>query len=158
MPDQSVLAQNFSVTYPFLIDYDRVESVVIYEGFRTVGTDYTACANMIPPPPDFPSDWSAMIEANFVDRGLTFTMRQLYSQSLNKVGYADPQGQPALSGMLSPAVELWWHTQPADAALAWMPLLLNLNMTFHYACMFNLIEGKIIADIESLAKPRCPFH
>lgn len=40
-------------------------------------------------------DWSALIEANFPDRGLTFPFRQLYSQSLNMVRHV--HGAPSAS-------------------------------------------------------------
>ena len=50
-----VCLQNFTVTYPFLIDYDSVEAVVVYSGFASTGSNFVACANMTPPPPDFPT-------------------------------------------------------------------------------------------------------
>ena len=77
--------QNFTMNLTFLIDYDAVQSVAIYSGLQTAGQGFVGCSLMIPPPPDFPSDWSALVEANFANWGLTFTTRQLYSKSLNKV-------------------------------------------------------------------------
>lgn len=91
-PDVQLLGQfqvsegmrTFTVTYPFLIDYDAVQSLALYAGNLSTGPGLAACANWLPPRPDFPSDWSSMIETTSVDRGTTFVLRQLYSQTLNK--------------------------------------------------------------------------
>ena len=47
----SLLLQKVSGVLPFLIDYDDAASVVILTNGGTV----VACANLIPPPPDFPT-------------------------------------------------------------------------------------------------------
>ncbi|KAK9815002.1 hypothetical protein WJX73_004562 [Symbiochloris irregularis] len=75
---------NFSMTYPFLVGYDMVESVAIYSGSVSSGPNFLGCVNMVPPPPDFPSDWSATVEINIAEWGLTLASRQMYSKTLNK--------------------------------------------------------------------------
>ncbi|KAK9820061.1 hypothetical protein WJX72_005604 [[Myrmecia] bisecta] len=69
-----------SSTVPFLMDYDEARSLVLYDNGQAV-----ACCNMVPPFPDFPSEWSATVETNIVDRGYTFVMTQYYSASSNAV-------------------------------------------------------------------------
>ena len=85
-----------SATFPFLVDYDSAGSVVLYaddDGATTTTTAGSgsgagvplACCNLSPPPPDFPDEWSAVIEANVRDKGYTMVVRQLYSASNKKV-------------------------------------------------------------------------
>ena len=85
-----------SATFPFLVDYDAAGSVVLYaDDAGTGGEDATpsssspavplACCSLSPPPPDFPEEWSAVIEANVRDKGYTMVVRQLYSASNKKV-------------------------------------------------------------------------
>ena len=59
---------------PFLIDYDSTQSLVLFDGENEV-----ACCNLIPPFPDFPSEWSATVEANIINDGYTYVQRELYS-------------------------------------------------------------------------------
>ena len=59
---------------PFLIDYDSTQSLVLFDGENEV-----ACCNLIPPFPDFPSEWSATVEANIVNDGYTYVQREIYS-------------------------------------------------------------------------------
>ena len=84
-----------SATFPFLVDYDASGSVVLYADETAAGGDGgggggtspvpLACCNLSPPPPDFPEEWSAVIEANVRDKGYTMVVRQLYSASNKKV-------------------------------------------------------------------------
>jgi len=69
-----------STIYDFLVDYDEAKSVVIYGN-----NNILACQNLIPPFPDFPSDWSATIETTDVERGFTYVFQEIYSQTLNKI-------------------------------------------------------------------------
>ena len=61
---------------PFLIDYDSTQSLTLFDGEREV-----ACCNLVPPFPDFPTEWSATVEANIVNDGYTYVQRELYSAS-----------------------------------------------------------------------------
>lgn len=94
-----------SATFPFLVDFDAAGSVVLYAdepsgssgggggaggvggagGGNAGGPAPLACCNLSPPPPDFPEEWSAVIEANVRDKGYTLVVRQLYSASNKKV-------------------------------------------------------------------------
>lgn len=79
-----------SATFPFLVDYDAAGSVVLYsdgdgDGGSSSSSTPLACCNLSPPPPDFPEEWSAVIEANVRDKGYTMVVRQLYSASNKKV-------------------------------------------------------------------------
>jgi hypothetical protein len=72
---------NASVTVPFLVDYDSAQSVVF---FQTNGNP-VACVNLRPPFPDFPDEWVATVEANIINKGYTFAMREYYSATRNNV-------------------------------------------------------------------------
>ena len=76
-----------SVTLPYLVDYDAVGSVVLYAPPFVAGAPPTpvACIGLAPPPPTFPDEWGATIEANLVDAGYTLPLRQIYSKKLGKV-------------------------------------------------------------------------
>ena len=81
-----------SATQPWLVDYDRALSVVLHEPSAAAGYSPTAagarfaCCNLAPNLPDFPTTWSATIEANFgKGRAYTMTRQEFYSQDLNKV-------------------------------------------------------------------------
>jgi hypothetical protein len=39
------------------------------------------CCNIQPVFPDFPSEWSATVEANIVEKGYTYVQHEYYSQS-----------------------------------------------------------------------------
>lgn len=36
---------------------------------------------MIPPFPDFPTEWRATVEANIINQGYTYVQRETYSES-----------------------------------------------------------------------------
>ena len=76
-----------STTLPYLVDYDAVGSVVLYAPSPIADAPPTpvACIGLAPPPPTFPDEWGATIEANIVDAGYTLPLRQIYSKRLGKV-------------------------------------------------------------------------
>lgn len=40
-----------------------------------------ACCDMIPPFPDFPTEWRATVEANIINQGYTYVQRETYSEA-----------------------------------------------------------------------------
>ena len=74
VPWLALMTQMDSIVKPFLIDYDSTQSLVLFDGEREV-----ACCNLVPPFPDFPSEWSATVEANIVNDGYTYVQREMYS-------------------------------------------------------------------------------
>ncbi len=78
-----------SVVQPFLIDYDSTQSLTLFDGEREV-----ACCNLVPPFPDFPTEWSATVEANIVNDGYTYVQRELYSASQVRIIPAPLQHRP----------------------------------------------------------------
>ena len=40
-----------------------------------------ACCDLVPPIPDFPTEWSATVEANIVNQGYTYVQKETYSQT-----------------------------------------------------------------------------
>ena len=70
----AMASQADSIVQPFLIAYDSTQSLVLFDGENEV-----ACCNLIPPFPDFPSEWSATVEANIVNDGYTYVQREIYS-------------------------------------------------------------------------------
>jgi len=69
-----------STVLDFLVDYDSTQALVVYDG-----TEQVACCNLIPPFPDFPTEWRSTVEANIVNQGYTYVQRETYSQARNKV-------------------------------------------------------------------------
>ncbi len=59
---------------PLLIDYDSTQSLLVFDGENEV-----ACCDLIPPFPDFPSEWSVTVEANILNDGYTYVQREIYS-------------------------------------------------------------------------------
>jgi len=40
-----------------------------------------ACCDLIPPFPDFPTEWMATVEANIINQGYTYVQRETYSEA-----------------------------------------------------------------------------
>ena len=75
--------QNASDVFNFLVDYDNAQSMVILAGSQPA-----ACCTLYPPMPDFPDDWSSMLESNSPTFGFTFLMQLYYSKSMEKASPA----------------------------------------------------------------------
>ena len=96
--------QAASVVFPFLVDYDSAQSMVITNSEQQA----VACCTLYPPMPDFPTEWSSLLESNSPTFGFTFLMQLYYSASMQKVGHpARVLGQQAWPHAASPLPAPW---------------------------------------------------